>query len=402
MLMTEPMVLPLDLLVVPVKDLPDNVRQQVQAEEGDFALTRPNSRTPSRIVDSAAAELLEHFRTPVTIVEAVIRYSRGKDIDPEQTLEEAFPMLERLAKSRLLLPSDLEEAKTIAPSLEVGSRFLDFEVVRCVQSLEDTELYQLKSSNGDLVALKLARANAPRHVQHMFDREAAILERLAGEFSPKLLRDDKTENDQRYLLLEWCDGKDCTAAAAPFRNHSTKATRRQMLLLCCSILDAYVQLHERTVVHSDIHSRNVIVDDAGKVKLIDFGYARISGIENTFRHAQRAGVAFFFEPEYASTVRAQKSAPPSTALGEQYALGALLYMIVTGNQYLDFSFEKDEMIRQIVEDAPVAFATRGSAAWPELEEILAKSLSKRPLDRFASIADFVAAIRVIVPPEPSQ
>ena len=62
MQMTEPMVLPVDLLILPVQDLPEHVRQQVKAEEGDFALTRPNSRTPSRIIDAAAADLLKEFQ----------------------------------------------------------------------------------------------------------------------------------------------------------------------------------------------------------------------------------------------------------------------------------------------------------------------------------------------------
>jgi hypothetical protein len=92
MQLTEPMMLPVDLLLMPIAELPEHVRQQVQADEGDYALTRPNSRTPSRVVDAAAADLLKEFRTPVMIVEAVIRYSRKRKVDPEQILEEAFPM----------------------------------------------------------------------------------------------------------------------------------------------------------------------------------------------------------------------------------------------------------------------------------------------------------------------
>ena len=86
MAITDPMVLPADLLLVPVEDLADSVRRQIVAEDGGYALTRPNSRTPSRIIDAQAAELLKEFRDPATIVQAVVRYSREKNIDPEQTL----------------------------------------------------------------------------------------------------------------------------------------------------------------------------------------------------------------------------------------------------------------------------------------------------------------------------
>jgi serine/threonine-protein kinase len=395
MQMTEPMMLPVDLLLLPIVDLPEHVRQQVQADEGDYALTRPNSRTPSRIIDAAAADLLKEFRTPVTIVEAVIRYSRERKVDPERILEEAFPMLERLAGSRLLVPSTSEEAKQIMPSLEVPSRFMEFEVLRCLQSLDDTELYQLRGEDGQYAALKLGRANASDHARHMFDREAAMLERLAGGSSPRLLRSDTTESGQRYLVMEWCEGKDCASVSALMRTEMGAVSRRKLLALCSSILDAYVGLHEKNVIHSDIHPRNVLVDDAGQVKIIDFGFARISGIESEFRGAQRAGVAFFFEPEYAKAAQRKVSPPASSALGEQYALAALLYSLVTGNHYLEFSIEKDEMLRQIAEDPPLPFIRRGVPAWPELERVLGKALAKHASERFATMADFASALAAI-------
>ena len=395
MQLTEPMVLPVDLLLTPVKDLPEHVRRQVEADDGDFALTRPNSRTPSRIIDASAADLLKEFRSPVTIVEAVIRYSRGRQLDPERILEEAFPMLERLAGSRLLVPSSSDEAKRILPSLEVPSRFREFEVVRCLQSLDDIEVYELRGDDGRHAALKLGRANAPSRAQEMFSREAAMLTRLEGESTPRLLEKGVTGEGQRFLLMEWCSGTDCASASVSLRQQSLLRSRRQLLALCSAILEAYTHLHEKNVIHSDIHPRNVLVDDAGRVKLIDFGYARISGIESEFRQAQRSGVAFFFEPEYASCVLRKVNPPASSALGEQYALAALLYFIVTGSYYLEFSLEKNEMLRQIAEVPPLPFARRGIPAWPEFERVLTKALCKRPSDRFTDVAEFGSALAAV-------
>jgi serine/threonine-protein kinase len=191
---------------------------------------------------------------------------------------------------------------------------MEFEVLRCVQSLDDTELYQLRGDDGDYAALKLGRANASDRARRMFDREAAMLERLAGGSSPRLLRSGTTESGQRYLVMEWCAGKDCASVSAVLRAEVGAAPRRKLLALCSAILDAYTSLHERNVIHSDIHPRNVLVDDEGRVKIIDFGFARISGIESEFRGAQRAGVAFFFEPEYAKAAQGKLGAPASSAL----------------------------------------------------------------------------------------
>ena len=398
---TDEMILPPDMHLVPVKDLPESVRQQVQAEEGDYALTRPQSRTPSRIVDADSAELLQQFRKPTTIVDAVIRYSRQKNADPEQTLEEAYPMLERMARAHLLVPSDSEEARRIEPSLQPGAMFAGVEIVRPVQALEDTELYEVRTGDGDPAALKILRPHAGRQVAQMFDREAAILERLNGEVSPKLLGNG-TADGRRYLLLEWCAGVDCSTLAADWRQMRGAEGRRSIVRLSTAILDAYARLHARNVIHSDIHPRNVLVTSDFQVKLIDFGLARIAGIENEFRRAPRGGIGFFFEPEYALAIRAKKEIPASSALGEQYALGALLYLLAAGHHYVDFSPEKHEMFRQIAEEAPLAFSRRSVDAWPELEDALGRALRKHASERFASVADFADALKAcaVVEPEP--
>jgi eukaryotic-like serine/threonine-protein kinase len=398
MAITDPMVLPADLLLVPVKELSESVRRQVVAEEDGYALTRPHSRTPSRIIDAQAAELLKEFRNPATIVQAVMRYSREKKIDPEQTLEEAYPMLERLARERLLVPADSEEAQKIRPSLEVGALYSGVEVVRCVQALEDTELYQVKTGNGQTAALKILRPEARTELTRMFDREAAILDRLDGDVSPKMLQSG-TEDGRRYLLCEWCAGAACSSAAAELRRPGIADGKRRLVNLCGAILDAYARLHEKSVIHSDIHPGNLLVDDAGRVKIIDFGLARVTGVENEFRRAHRAGVGYFYEPEYAKAAVAKKAPPYSSALGEQYALGALIYFLVTGNHYLDFSPEKKEMFRQIAGEPPREFAMHAAEAWPELEQVLAKALSKDSSERFTSVAAFAEKLKAVTVPE---
>ena len=113
----------------------------------------------------------------------------------------------------------------------------------------------------------------------------------------------------------------------------------------------------------------------------------------------RSRIAFFFEPEYAKAAQGKRGPPASSALGEQYALAALLYSIVTGNHYLEFSIEKEEMLRQIVEDPPLPFIRRGVPAWPELEQVLAKALAKRPAERFTTVADFASAVAAIAQTE---
>src|SRR5262245_19167645 len=131
MAITDPLVLPRDVIPVPVAKLPAGPRPRLPHAEGGRAIThapsrtpsrrpRARSRTPSRILDALSAALAEQFRTPKTIVEAVIHFSREHEADPESTLEEAYPLLQRLLAAGFLVEESAAEAEGIKPSLHPG------------------------------------------------------------------------------------------------------------------------------------------------------------------------------------------------------------------------------------------------------------------------------------------
>lgn len=390
MAITDPLLLPADVILVPVTELPEELRRQLDSEEGDWAITRPRSRTPSRLVDADSAELLALFKEPRTIVEAVIHYSRSRQVDPGETLEQAYPLLQRLLGSGFLVPEGEAGAEGIHPALEPGDTIAGFEVVECVQGLEDTELYQVRHGKV-LAALKIERPAAAGKTG-LFERETAILAHLEGQGTPRLLDSGGVEG-RRYLAMEWRAGVDAATAAAERRGK-----REDLLALLSAIVSAYAGLHERGVLHADVHPRNVLVERDGSVRLIDFGIASWEGAPEGLARTWRGGVAFFFEPEYAQAARAGEEPPPATSAGEQYGVAALLYLLATGVHPIDFSLEKKEMLRQIAEEPPRPFAERGAEPWPELEAVLAKGLSKDPTERFSSMAEMAAALdRVEVP-----
>ena len=144
--------------------------------------------------------------------------------------------------------------------------------------------------------------------------------------------------------------------------------------MCVDIANAFADLHEAGVLHGDVHPRNVLVEGRGTVRLIDFGLAQ--PIEKTSGSGIRGGVAFYFDPEFAEAQRTHKEAILGAA-GEQYSVASLLYQLWTGAYYIDWSLEREALLRQIVEVDPAPFEARNVPAWPALEAVLLRALQKR-------------------------
>lgn len=391
MKVTEPLVLPEDVVLLPVEQLPEEQRGQLACDEGDVAMTRLRSRTSSRILDAQAARLLERFRSPTTIVQAVYAHSQESRSDAFEVLESAFPLFQKLLHERLLVPVDAQSRSAVEVSLPRGTNVAGHAVVQCIQVLEDTEVYEVRDEQGRPAALKVSRPGASGHVQRLFAREAAILGHLAGRGAPALRRAGAHE-ERPYLLMGWCDGVPVATAAAALRRGQGQPPP-ELLALCGSVLEAYARLHALGVIHGDVHPGNILIGRHQEPTLIDFGLARWEG--GTCPEPGRGGVAYFFEPEYALARRAGHRPPPASFAGEQYALGALLYWLLTGKRHLDFSAERDALLRQLAEEPPLPFSRQGVEPWPEVEAVLSRALAKTPGRRFASVAAFAQALREV-------
>ena len=389
---TDPLVLPKDVTLTPVAELPESLRAQLTFEENDVAVSRAHTRTPSKIISRDSAELLRQFTTPKTIVEALIRFSAVGGGDPRALLESAFPIIQQLVNDRLLIPENAVE-KPESGELPPGTPIAGFSFVRSIQRLEDTELLQVTAQDGSPAVIKIQREDTTKVVARRLEHEAAVLRLLAGDPAPRLIEQGMHEGRQ-YLAVEWCPGVEVSLAAAELRD--LHVDRSGLLSLALGVVDAYSRLHARGVLHGDVHPGNTLVDATGRVRLVDFGLARVLDENGPLDPPPRGGVMFFFEPEYARSSLARERAPQATAAGEQYALAALIYFLTAGGHYLNFSLEREVACRQIAHDPPLPFTALKTEAWPELEAVLTRALSKNPEDRFVSVAHFADALRAVL------
>ena len=106
MTIADPMLLPPDVELTPVEELPDEIRAQLTYRQGDHAVTRPRARSASSIVDANTALLLGSFRTPTRIVDAVLGFASERQLDPRETLERSYPVLKDLLADGFLVPAN--------------------------------------------------------------------------------------------------------------------------------------------------------------------------------------------------------------------------------------------------------------------------------------------------------
>jgi serine/threonine-protein kinase len=390
-------VLPPDVRLTPVEELDDALRSQIGAEEGDHVLTRPNTRSGSRLVGPETAHLLNLFRSPRSIPAAVLEYSEGRETDPESVLEDAYESLNQLVQDRMLVPEESRSAEEISATLHSGDRVGAYEVEEVIQVLEDTELYRAESDEGNEVALKLAD-RADRTAARLFHREADVLKRLDGAEIAPSLQEAGTEDDHRFLAMSWCRGETASRVAARLRGLS----RTSLIRVCVTILEAYSELETQGVLHGDVHPGNVLITPSGSAVILDYGYARqLSELENG-SPPERAGVYAFYEPEYARALEQGAPPPPATSAGQQFSVAALLYRLLTGHNYVDFPLESDQLYDTILTADPVPLSDRGLRSAGELQAVLFQALSKRPEDRFDSLNELIDAFRTAAQAYPEQ
>lgn len=228
-----------------------------------------------------------------------------------------------------------------------------------------------------------------------FAREGELLARLTHPHIAQLLDAGLTPDGTRYLVLEyvqgerldqWCDARRLTLEA-----------RLRLFLQVC---EAVSYAHAHLVVHRDLKPPNIFVSDEGHVKLLDFGVAKLLGDTPDASELTRAGSAGL-TPEYASPE--QVNGAPITTVTDVYALGVLLFVLLSGQRpYGGSASTPAQLARDIAETEPHALnateptsdaaAARSTSAARlrqalrgDLAQIVARTLRKAPEERYASV-----------------
>ncbi len=280
------------------------------------------------------------------------------------------------------------------------------------------------------VALKMIRRGMDSElVVRRFRHERQILASLNHAHIARLFDGGTTPEGLPYFVMEYVEGTPIDRYADEHR-----LTTVERLRLCLGVFDAVQHAHDHQVVHRDLKPGNVLVSADGQPKLLDFGIAKIldpaGDADSTLTALARP-----MTPEYASPE--QLLGQPVTKATDVYALGLLLYELLTGRhpyrlptrtpaEMASIVCERDPERPSTVVTRPLPGGVRqdgtGEAGLPEsvsdtrekspealrrrlagpLDAIVLKALRRTPALRYASVAELADDVRRYLNDQPVQ
>ncbi|MFS8981130.1 2OG-Fe(II) oxygenase [Cupriavidus necator] len=152
---TTKLLLPEDVVVAPVADLPPELSRCVEHEPDDFIVTRSPAGTESVVVDAHTAALLEHFRSPSTVVDAIVAFCRAKELDPMRTLDDAFAVLTDLVAASVLVPAESRLAQAVLRTHNAWQTYRYYEIYRTQFSEEECRAIVSLHDSDSMVASRM-------------------------------------------------------------------------------------------------------------------------------------------------------------------------------------------------------------------------------------------------------
>jgi len=284
-----------------------------------------------------------------------------------------------------------------------GDRIGPYQVVRKLASGGMGSVYLAERADDQYrqrVAIKVIRYGLNRQdILARFRAERQILANLTHANVARLLDGGITAGGLPYLVMEFVDGVSIDEYC-----RSRQATVRERLQLFRTVCDAVQTAHNNLIVHRDIKPANILVSSDGVPKLLDFGIAKILTVDDTATPVALTRAADrLMTPEYASPE--QVRGEPVTTATDVYALGVLLYELLTGR--VPFRLDKTtpaEIERVICQQSPAKPSTVLSATdihfevfrkqiAGDLDNIVTMAMRKEVSRRYPSAAQLSEDVR---------
>ena len=229
------------------------------------------------------------------------------------------------------------------------------------------------------VAIKLLKQRIDRESRARFLREGKILQRLNHPACLRYLDVGHAANGAPYLATEFVAGESLNRWA------QTNPSLQQKLVVAAQIADGLAHAHHKSVIHRDIKPNNIMVHD-GSAKVLDFGIAKLLGVE--FDDITKTGV-IVGSPGYMSPEQ-MRGARAVGAATDQYSLGVVLFELFAGEPPFRGDSAMELCVAHLTNAPP-----RATGLPSELADIVHRMMAKEPAGRWPSMSEVADRLSVL-------
>ena len=216
-----------------------------------------------------------------------------------------------------------------------------------------------------------------------FQNEAHILTLLQHEYIMRMNTHFEIEQ-QYYMDLEWLQGESLDQFAVRNQRHPER-----ILPLILQLCEALEYIHARGIIHRDLKPENILVTSEGKIKLLDFGIARMQGMDLSSEQGAMVGTVAYMSPEQLQNARL------THAQSDIYSLGILMYELFTGRLPFEAS-DPGSAILMVMNNTPAAPVQLNPLIGADLNQLILTCIHKAPQHRFNSARQLHKLLAVLV------
>ncbi len=250
------------------------------------------------------------------------------------------------------------------------------------------------------VALKVIKPGIEsREMLRRFEHEGQVLGWLQHPGIAQIFEAGTTDTEQGlqpFFAMELVRGQPLTkyATAQGLMIH-------QKLELIAKVCEAVHHAHQKGVIHRDLKPGNILVDDSGQPKVLDFGVARATDADIRTTTLQTDVGQLIGTIAYMSPEQVAGDSRELDTRSDVYALGVILYELLTGRLPLDVSHKTvPQAARVITEDEPTSLSSVNRACRGDIDTIVAKVLEKEKTRRYQSASALADDIRRYLSDQP--
>jgi serine/threonine protein kinase/Tfp pilus assembly protein PilF len=189
-------------------------------------------------------------------------------------------------------------------------------------------------------------------------------------------------DEHSFLVMEFVEGSTIKKLIEQDAKYFTVKNVIEIAIQVCEGLEA---AHEKGIVHRDIKSDNIMLTLKGKIKIMDFGLAKVKGGTKLTEIGSTVGTAAYMSPE-------QAQGEDVDHRSDIFSLGVVLYEMLTTRLPFDAEHQA-ALIYSVINENPLPIARYNNKVSPELERIVLKAMAKDKEERYQHVDDMLADLR---------